>query len=120
MSDNNKPEIHNAKIESTRLGIVEDHGFLDAALCVSWDPYEQVFGGWLLQRDPASEQYDINGPAGHFIFRVLQIAGVSSWEELAGRYIRICYDRESGRIIGIGHIVDDDWFYPNKDFKNLK
>jgi hypothetical protein len=49
----------------------------------------------------------------------MEIAGVSKWENLKGKTVRVKLNKEGlgGRIMGIGHIVKDDWFMPDDDFK---
>ncbi len=48
-----------------------------------------------------------------FIRRVMETVGVSKWEDLAGKHIRA--DSDHGKIYGIGHIIKDQWFYPDGD-----
>jgi hypothetical protein len=51
----------------------------------------------------------------------MQVAGVSSWDKLKGKTIRVklTSDNLGGKIIAIGHIVKDDWFNPEIEFKEL-
>lgn len=86
------------------------------------DGLSQGFGGYLLYAPsswgrpgtPKKPQYNY---AGHWIWRTLEIAGVSDWSKLPGRTIRI---RDGGNwndsIEAIGHIIKDDWFSPRDDF----
>ena len=45
-----------------------------------------------------------------FITRCCQIADVQRWEDLPGKTIRV--DADHGKVYGIGHVLNDDWFYP--------
>jgi hypothetical protein len=47
----------------------------------------------------------------------MEIAGVSRWEDMNGKTIRV-KSSHSG-IESIGHIVKDDWFTPSVDFKEM-
>lgn len=117
-----KEEFHiqNAIIDGTTLTI-EDHGLLSAWLYLDYGGSHQGFGGYSLHLPESFKHHKIDsGYAGHFIFRSLQIAGVGKWENLKGQTIRVKLTQKGlgGRIIAIGHIVKDDWFCPEEDFKN--
>jgi len=56
--------------------------------------------------------------AGHFLFRVLEIAGADDWDQLKGRAIRVAINDDC--IYAIGHIVDESWFNPEHDFAEAK
>src|SRR5512135_2853685 len=111
-------EIRNAVIESVSL-TKADHGLLSAWLHLDYgDCGHQGFGGWglYLPKDWAHHGMNINY-AGHFIFRVLEIAGVDNWDQLVGKTIRVRKPKGwGGTIEAIGHIVKDDWFDPKADF----
>jgi hypothetical protein len=75
----------------------------------------QGFGGYAVYLPKSCTQHKLDSVAGHFIFRVMEIAGVTEWSELAGKTIRANCDHT--RVESIGHIVKDDWFCPSEDFK---
>ena len=106
-------EIQNAIIEAAT--IQTKTGTLQAAITLKLDGCAQVFGGWVLHLPKTNKHYTLEGPCGHFIWRVMEIAGVQRWEDLAGKTIRI--KGTYSHIDAIGHIVKDDWFCPAEDFK---
>lgn len=64
---------------------------------------EQSFGNWDLR------VHGINP-----VIRVCEIVGVESWEQLQGKHCRVV--RENGLLKGIGHIVKDTWYYPEREY----
>ena len=110
-------EIKNAVIEGARLSYV-DRGFLDCWLTVNYGGSGQGFGGYTLYLPKSWKHHSLESPAGHFIFRCMEVAGVEDWDKMVGRTIRVrCH--HTG-IEAIGHIVKDDWFCPSDDFAALK
>lgn len=109
-------EIQNAVIERATIEI-EDHGILTAWLHLDFGGTGQGFvGGRALYLPKGFTHHKIASPAGHFIYRVMEVAGVEKWEALPGKTIRVRKDSFMGPILAIGHIVKDDWFYPKADF----
>jgi len=109
-------EIKNAVIESATLTTGE-RGFLDAWLNLDYGGSGQGFGGFCLYLPKSFEHHEIVSPAGHFIFRVMEIAGVTDWNKLKGKSIRVKADHSG--VETIGHIIQNDWFSPREDFKSL-
>lgn len=93
-----------------------DHGVLSAWLSLDYGGTCQGFGGYSLYLPKHFKHHNVAGPnyAGHFIWRVMEVAGVSKWSELPGKTIRV--RSEHSGVQAIGHIVKDDWFEPSKDF----
>lgn len=110
-------EIKNAVITAAEIRN-DDHGCLSAWLTLDYGGTGQGFGGYALYLPPSFDHHEIKSVAGHFIDRVMRIAGVSKWAHLVGKTIRV--DAQHTGVAGIGHIINDDWFYPAKDFENLK
>jgi len=109
--------IQNAIITSAEI-TCGDRGFLDAWLQLDYGGAGQGFGGYVLYLPKSWTHHKIESAAGHFIFRVMEIAGVTDWSKLKGKTIR--GRGNHGGIEAIGHIVKDDWFCPKDDFADLK
>lgn len=101
---------HNAIITSAVLS-TEENGCLIPWVHLDYGDCSQGFGGHVLYNPEA--RHDVNF-AGHFIFRVMQIAGVSDWQKLPGKCIRVRV--VNGLIQSVGHIIKNDWFTPHADF----
>lgn len=110
--------IENAIIESTTLDI-SDRGCLQGWIMLKMENGNQGFGGSALYLPKSYKYHKVLSTAGHWIFRVCEIAGAPSWERLKGKTIRIAKDDHFGSIKGIGHITDNDWFYPATDFQDI-
>lgn len=109
--------IHNAVIEAATLRI--ERGFiLDSWVHVHYGACGQGFGGFALYLGKTSSNHTIKSPAGHWLYRVMEIAGVEDWQHLKGKAIRVRMVND--RIEAIGHIIKDDWFCPSKDFEQAK
>ena len=48
----------------------------------------------------------------------MEIAGVSSWDSIVGKTVRV--KANFVRVHAIGHITKDDWFNPSEDFKSME
>lgn len=107
-------ETKNAVI--TRAHFDNERG-LSAWLSLDYGGCGQTFGGYLLYAPKGWKAHESKGNyAGHFIYRCLQIAGVTDWANLPGRTIRVKASFE--KVHAIGHIINDDWFDPSIDFKD--
>lgn len=110
-------ETRNAVITSATI-TNDDHGLLSAWVFLDYGGAGQGFGGYslYLPKDFTHADNQANY-AGHFIWRVMEIAGVSEWGQLKGKTVRArC---EHSKVHAIGHIVKNDWFDPSKDFKEM-
>lgn len=113
MKGREKIEIKNAVIKSAR--ITADNGFLDCWLDLDYGGSGQGFGGYTLYLPKSWWHHEMNsGYAGHFIWRIMEVAGVVRWDAVVGKTIRV--RQEHSKVHAIGHIVNDDWFCPSEDF----
>jgi hypothetical protein len=104
-------ETRNAIIASTGIEI-DDRGMLKVHILLDFIDGHQVFGCGVY-----APKSSINGKnyAGHFLYRVLEVTRTDKWEELPGKAVRVTGD--STHIEAIGHIVEDAWFNPGKEFE---
>ena len=109
----------NAIIRSATI-TSSDHGLLSAWLDLDYGGSGQSFGGYSLYLPANFKHHDLKGPnyAGHFIWRVMEVAGVEKWSDLVGKTVRV--QAEHIKVHAIGHIVKDDWFNPSKDFEKME
>lgn len=107
-------ETKNAIIESAEL-TTSDHGLLSGWLTLDYGGSGQRFGGWSLYLPKGYRHHTLGSPAGHWIFRVMEIAGVEKWSQLKGKTIRVRAEHKG--VQAIGHITKEDWFDPSADFQ---
>ncbi|MFT3987229.1 hypothetical protein [Aestuariivirga sp.] len=109
-------EILNAIICSASIDD-GDRGILNSMIDLDYGGAHQGFGGYCLYLPKSysnnSQSASFNY-AGVWIWRVMEVAGVTRWKDLPGKTVRA--DIREGMIYGIGHIIKDDWFYPKEVF----
>ena len=110
-------EIRNAVITSATI-TNDDHGLLSTWIFLKYgDSSEQGFGGWALYLPKSFTHHEVKSHAGHFIWRVMEIAEVTEWSKLKGKTVRV--KGSFSKIDAIGHIIKDDWFDPSLDFQSI-
>lgn len=105
----------NAIIESATI-TSDDHGLLTSWLMLDYGGSGQGFGGYGLYLPKSFKHHSLLSHAGHWIWRIMEIADVTKWDDLQGKTIRVRQTNNYGRIIAIGHIIKNMWFDPEKEF----
>lgn len=116
-----KPEnIENAIIKNATIE-TESYGVLTVWLELAYEGSGQSFGGHALYLPKSFTKHSLLSPAGHFMWRVMEIADVTRWDKLSGKTVRVSKDKAGlgGIVNGIGHIVKNDWFFPSVDMGSL-
>lgn len=102
--------IKNARITSTMLGR-EDHGIMTYMIYIDAGSFSCGVGGFCL------DEYSKNIKARIFraksmeaISKILDVVGVTKWENLPGKHIRFEDNGWGSQVTKIGNIIDDKWF----------
>jgi hypothetical protein len=111
-------EIKNAVIRE--VAITNDaHGALSAYVSLDYGGACQSFGGYALywpewfRRGDGQKNY-----AGHFLWRVMEVVGVSEWSKLVGKAVRV--KANYSKVKALGNIIREDWFDPESEFDAVK
>ncbi|HEL1668972.1 TPA: hypothetical protein U1157_001208 [Streptococcus suis] len=109
--------IENVKITKTFLGR-EDHGILTCYLTVEGYGFGVSIGGYCLDKyDERKKKRVAFYKSFELIDRILEVVGVSTWEDLPGKHIRIESDGFGCRVMKIGNLIKDDWLDFDTFFK---
>jgi hypothetical protein len=108
-------ETVNARIVDVAIEI-EDHGLLTMMVTVDYGGSRQGFGGFAHH----SEHYSGIGVKSLeiFIWNLLDVTGTSKLSNVVGKSVRV--KKNHGLIKGIGHFLEDKWFYPSDTFQELQ
>ena len=110
--------IENALIRSVSI-TMEDHGIITFLINVEGDAWGCSVGGYCIGHgylNADKDYFDGCGEGIEAMARIMDVVGVSRWEDLKGKYCRIERICEEG-IIKIGHIIKDKWFDIDQFFK---
>jgi len=100
-------ETRNARIKKASL-FIEDHGLWTSYLHLEWENSGQGFGGYRLHGEWMYQ----------WVKNVCATVGVSRWEDLEGKHVRIKADY--GKVHAIGHIIEDRWLNWSEHAKALQ
>lgn len=114
-------EVLNARITSVSLGY-ENHCILTFGLGLEISGGGGcVFGGYALDTYDKEAGERIPTAAGfECLTKIMQTVGVSNWEDLKDKYIRVVSRGIGLSIIEIGNIMEDKWFNIEEFFEDHK
>lgn len=111
-------QIENCKITDVTISM-EDHGVLTFLIFIEGNAWGCGIGQYVIGHGHlGSEYWDANGSGLVAIMKIMDVVGVSRWEDLKGKYIRVESDGWGSSITKIGHIIKDKWFDLKEFFKN--
>lgn len=111
-------ETRNAVIKSALITNA-DHGLLSIWLRLDYGGTQQGFGGYALGKNPNNAEFNIRNEhnyLGVWIWKIMDVCGVSDWNDIVGKPIRVECEHE--KVYAIGHYIEDIWFTP-KDLENI-
>ena len=103
--------FENAKITKASLSM-EDHGIFTIRITVEGDHWFQTMGNF--QNGVGclgATKWKGNGSAIVAMMKIMDVVGVSKWEDLDGKLIRVRpRNKQYGTLDEIGNIIEDKWF----------
>lgn len=117
--------ISNAKITSVSI-TMEDHGCLCYWIILEGGGWGCGFGGYSIGKGClGAKNSDISAANGNGLvamMRIMNVVGVSKWEDLEGRFVRVAMPRDNwgGSIHVIGNILNDKWFDQKRFFAECR
>jgi hypothetical protein len=113
-------ETKNAIIKSTMLGI-EDHGIMSFYLNLDYGGSGQSAGGYCLDNPIKKDGkfFKRIGTASgmSLIMEIMEVSGVSKWEDLPNTHIRVKADQ--GKVYAVGNILKDKWINFEQFFRDF-
>lgn len=113
---NSNTIYENAKITDVSLGI-GDHCCLTFSITLRGSGWGASFGGYNLAFFNGTS-FKGSEKGLEALARIMYVVGVSKWEDIKGRYVRV--KQEDRLVVGIGNIIKDKWFEPGEFFKEVE
>ena len=114
------PEILNVKITNVSLTMA-DHGVLTFFVTVEGSGWGCGLGGYVIGNGYlGADDDDFQSESGLGLvamMRIMDVVGVSRWEDLKGKYCRVESESWGSSIHKIGNIIKDKWFDIDQFFK---
>ena len=112
-------EIRNAIITSTRITIA-DHGILTFYLDIEGCGWSCSYGGYCIGKGYlGAKEFSVDRGEGlEAMMRIMDVVGVDTWEDLAGKLVRVKMEDWGSPINVIGNIMEDKWFNIEEFFKS--
>lgn len=109
----------NAQITDVSLQI-DDHCCLAFSIVLKGSGWGTCFGGYNLAffNGTTFKGSESSEKGLEALTRIMDVVGVSKWEDIKGHYVRV--KQEDRLVVGIGNIIKDKWFEPREFFKGDK
>lgn len=114
---NNGYKIENAQIKSVDL--CNDGGIFSLAMVLKGSGWGVVYGGRVIGKNYDDE---ISGSENgiEYILRIMDIVGVSKFNDMNGKYVRVALKGWGESVEIIGNIIENKWFDQKAFFDNKK
>ena len=110
--------IENAKITEVDLSMA-DHGCLCAEIALEGDGWGCVYGGFKIGSGYlGAKEFKGHKLGTEYIMRIMDTVGVSKYNHMVGKYIRVATLGWGDTIKIIGNIVEDKWFDTGSFFED--
>lgn len=109
-------KIENAKITEVDLSM-EDHGCLTLYMVLEGGCWGCCYGGYCLGKgDVGASEFEGSKKGLEYIMHIMNTVGVSKFQDLKGKYLRVATKGWGSNIKIIGNIMKDEWFDPEEFF----
>lgn len=103
-------KIENALIKSADISMA-DHGCITLSIGLNGSGWSCVFGGYCLGHGYlGAKEFDGSGKGMESIARIMDVVGVSYFNSMKGKYVRVATKGWGSSIKIIGNIIKDQWF----------
>lgn len=109
--------LQNAMIKSVNLSMA-DHGVLTLSLVLDGGGWGCVYGGYVLGKGYVdADEFEGSAMGMESIMRIMDVVGVSQFNDMNGKYVRVATKGWGDSIKIIGNILKDKWFDAESFFK---
>ncbi len=115
-------EINNCQIKDVDLSMA-DHAVLTLNMSIEGAGWGCVYGGYSLAHGFLGADYDFfdgSSEGMESIVRIMDTVGVSSFNDMKGKYIRVATKGWGEYVKIIGNVIDDHWFDIESFFADKK
>lgn len=114
---NNGYRIENAQIKSVDLS--NDGGIFSISMELKGNGWGVIFGGRVIGK---SYDDEISGSENgiEYILRIMDVVGVSRFNDMKGKYVRVALKRWGDSVEIIGNIIENKWFNQKAFFDEKK
>lgn len=112
--------MENAKIKHVSISMA-DHGCLTFGITLEGDGWGVVYGGYCIGHGYlGAETFTAESGSGlEAMMRIMDVVGVSKWEDLVGEYVRVdTSNRLGGTVETIGNITKNKFFNIKEFFRS--
>lgn len=104
---NNGYRIENAQIKSVDLS--NDGGIFSLAMALEGNGWGVVYGGRVIGKSYDDEISDSEKGI-EYILRIMDVVGVSRFNDMNGKYVRVAFKGWGDSVEIIGNIIENKWF----------